>query len=248
MTVQIDVVHDRQLVPRATHVAQLQHRSAVSESLLNLQVVIVEVGSLEVLAHRKNIVRVTPTAAERWTGDIGRKDERIRLPREGPGTIVGDRRRPARVVLQTICSGASRPEIKERVHVDLVEEDADSAAHHEALARGGLVSKAKPRCKVVAVGGENRVDAIALDQQAAIRRKDCQVLIHTVKWPNILVAQAEIDIQFASYLPGILAEEVESIDSDFAFRVSYRERSRSHVAGEEIGERTRGIARNTCGG
>src|ERR1035441_6180714 len=60
-----------------------------------------------------------------------------------------DRVRPEGIVFQTVRGADRRTEIKERIDVDLIEENADAAAHHEAAGR--LVCKAEARREIVAV-------------------------------------------------------------------------------------------------
>src|SRR5258708_17784195 len=55
LTELVNVQHDRELAALAAHVAYLPDRHPVAEALLDIQVVVKEVGCAKVLANRENV-------------------------------------------------------------------------------------------------------------------------------------------------------------------------------------------------
>src|SRR5260370_17405739 len=55
LTELVNVQHDRELAAFAAHVAHLPDRHPVAEALLDIQVVVKEVGCAKVLANRENV-------------------------------------------------------------------------------------------------------------------------------------------------------------------------------------------------
>src|ERR1700722_4207867 len=239
----IDVEHDRKLAALAADIADLPDCHAVAEALFNIQVVVEEIRCPEVLIHRKYVEDRCPAI---WIGgDVARyagcdriEDAQIRLPGVGAfvgiikacGGVTGDGRRTSWIVLKTV-GVVRRTEVQERIHVDLVIEDADSAAPNQVVPARRLIGEANPWSEIVLVGREDGADTIALNLDTSRGwNEHRQVLGGAVKRTKVVPAQAPIDVQSTRDLPCILHEEIHSIDQDFPLSISYRNRGGLNVA------------------
>src|SRR5437588_6711855 len=95
---------------------------------------------------------------------------------------------PYRILRQAVSSRPSRPQVEERVHIDLVVENSDSSSYNQIPVRCRLVSKAEAWRNIVMVGRENRTNAISLNEQTPVRSKHGQVLGQAVEWSDVFVA------------------------------------------------------------
>src|SRR5712691_695715 len=138
--------------------------------------------------------------------------------------ICGDCRWTSRVVLQPI-RGVRWAEVQERVHVDLIVEDADPAANDQVFSARWLIGEAKAGGEVVLVTRKDVADAIALNLDATRgRNKDRKVLMAAVQRTKVVPAQPPVYVEPASNLEGILREEIEAIDHHFSFRIAHGNR------------------------
>src|ERR1017187_6782486 len=181
----IKIQHHRQLAPYAADIADLPYQG-VAEALLDIQAVIEEVRRPEILVDRVYVVSVRAAAAGRRASSNSRKDVLVRLPSEwGSDAVVVDRLWPYRIVRLAI--GAIPTVIQKRIHVDLVVEQPDSAAHHQVVLRPRLVGEADARSEIVSVGREDAANAIALNLQPLPWNKDREVLVGTIQRSDIVV-------------------------------------------------------------
>src|SRR5438876_2654197 len=159
LTELVEVQHDRKLAALASHVSNLPHGHAVSETLLYVKVVIVEVRCPEVLADGEN-VESRPAAVRvggHVAGHAGRDtwiEVAIWHPTPSPQAVSRHCGRTRWIVLQTVRS-VWRTEVQEWVHIDLVIEHADAAAHDQVFPAGGLIGETEPWSKIVFVGRED---------------------------------------------------------------------------------------------
>src|ERR1700690_1145254 len=139
------------------HIAELPYRRSVAKTLLHVQVVVVEIGSLKVLV---NPVNVKNRISAAWIGSdvtAGTQLDRVknilaRLPRVGSLTqrvlrINGHRAWTGWVVLYA-GGVVRRTNVHKRIHVDLVKVDSESATHHQVFPVRRLVSKANTRREI----------------------------------------------------------------------------------------------------
>ena len=143
---------------------------------------------------------------------------------EDISAIGGDGARTDGIALQTLRPCDGRPKIQERVHIDLVVEDANSPADDQIAAPFRLIGKAESGRKVIPVRRENGIDPISLDEQSLARDKHREVPVRTVKRPKVFVADAEIQIEIARDLPRILNIQIERVYPDKPFGISHRDR------------------------
>ena len=144
---------------------------------------------------------------------------------------------PNRIILQAVGGVGWWPEIKERVDVDLVIEDAETPANHEVVL--GLIGETQPRSKIIAVRRENGTDAVALDNQAFTWSEDRQVFVATMQRAKVFVPHPVIDAELLGPLPGILEVKVIGIYVYRALRITYSDRRGRYVTREVIGQRER---------
>ena len=234
----IDVQHGAQLASFTAHVTDLEH-CRTTQALLDLQVVVKEVGCAEILVDRVRVVSIRAVGlwyaacrvgveiqagAKRNSGENGGAACLDGVPVVSVQAQVGDRGRTHGIVLQAIRCRDRRAEVQERVHVDLIVEHANSAAHHQIAIGFRLVRESEPGRKVVPVGREDGVDAVTLDQHASSGNKDSEVLVVAVQRSEIFVAQTKVHVQLAGDLYRVLAKEVECVDPDEALWISHRNR------------------------
>src|SRR6266446_2506971 len=237
----INIQHDRELATLTADVAHLPHCRTVAETLLHVEVVVEEIGCSEVLADPKHVENGRSTFRG-LSGDAGCNRIEyvgIRLPRVGRlirsiGGVGGDRRGTGGIVLKPVGI-IRRPEVQERVHVDLVIVHTDSAAHDEVFPACRLISKAQAWSKIVFVGREDRADAIALNLDAAGgRNKYRQVLGGAVERTKVVPSQTPVEVESARDLPSILHKEIQSVDDDFPLGVTYGNRGGLNIACQEV--------------
>src|SRR6266567_328889 len=220
------VQHDRKLTAFAAHIAHLPHCHPITKALLDVEVVVKEVRSPEVLADGENVENGTPAirVGGHIAGHAGRNtgiEVGVGLPSSRPERVGRNRRGASRVVFQSV-GRVGRTEVEEWVHVDLVIEDTDSAAHDQVLSARRLIGEAKPWSKIVLVGREDGADAIALNlNSTGGRNKDRKILVSAVQGAKVVPAEAPVEVESARELPGILGEEVETIYYDLAFGVAH---------------------------
>src|SRR6266496_4137119 len=232
------LAHQIQLPSLAPDVPNLQN-GRIAERFLYLQVVIIEVRGAEVLADRisaqalrvggGSAVGVAAGLHSRKDGVAACLDACIDVPvigrlAEPVRAIRGNRESAERVALNPLRRRDGRPEIQERVQVDLVEENAYSAAHHEIGLPRRLIGEADSRRKVVLVRRENGVDPGSLNFKSHSRNEVRYVLSIAVERPEVFVAHTKIQIQFTSYLPAVLEVQIERVHCDKALRVSHGDR------------------------
>src|SRR5262249_6828677 len=114
------------------------------------------------------------------------------LPVVRTSRIGGNGKRTYWVAFQPLCRCDRRTEVEEGIHVDLVVEDAHSAAHHEIWTRGWLIGEADARRKVIPVRFKDGVSVLSLDEQPFPRDKICQVFPVAMEWSEIFVAHSQI--------------------------------------------------------
>ena len=138
------------------------------------------------------------------------------------------------VVLQTVGRRVGGRIIEKRTYAGGLIKYADSATHYQITFFVRLICKAKSGRDVVPVRRIDGIDAGALDGKALVGDKDREVLIAAMQRSSVFVSQAEIHVQLARYLPGILPEESERVDCDLSFRVSYIDGGGAHIASHEV--------------
>src|SRR5208282_5050469 len=117
-----------------------------------------------------------------------------------------------RIVLQTIGKTAARPEVQERIHVDLIVEDPESATYHQIAPGKRLIGEPNPRCEVIFVWRENGTNLTALNLQAIGRSIDREILAVAVERPKIFVANSVCEGEPLVELPAVLHKQVEGVD------------------------------------
>src|SRR6516164_852590 len=222
----------------ATHVPHLQNRGS-PQTLLHIEIVVKEVRCAEVLIYRKDIEYLVRTETLgiglEVTGTGGRARENRRssglsgLPVIVIPAKTVDGVGANRIVLQTIRGADGRTEIQEWIHIDLVEENPDSTAHHEA--GGGLVCEAESRCEVFVIGRKDRIDTLSLYQKPTALHKNSEIIgAIAVQGAEVLITQPQVYIELRSNLPGIGREEIVPVHQHLAFRVTYCYRGRADIA------------------
>src|SRR6266478_3639772 len=244
-TILVDVGHQIQLASLAADVPNLPN-NRVAEALLYLQIVIIEVRRAEVLADGIG----AKALGVRWRSTIRIGAERN--PRED-GVITclngiplirglaepvdakgGDWRGTERVALNPLGCGDGRAEVQERVQVDLIEKDAESATNDEIGSSSGLIGEADSRRKVVSIRREKGIESRSLNGKSPSRDKVGYVLPIAVHRAEVFVPHAEIQVQLRSYLPAVLEKEIVRVHNDKAFRVPHGDRRRGHVASKKV--------------
>src|SRR5712692_10767387 len=202
-------------------------------------------GRAEVLADRKQIEPGIAGAKGIRASNDALKDLLVRLP--GIRSLASHvcavgriRKRTYRVALEAARARNGRAEIQEGVHVDLIEEDANAAAHHQIACPFRLIGEADARGKVIPIRRENGADPRSLDEQSLPRDKDRNVLAVAMQRAKVFIAETEIQVQLLGKLPGILEIQVVSIHLNKAFRISHSNSGGRYVAGKKVGQR-RGI-------
>src|ERR1700722_5884342 len=207
----IDIQHDRQLPAFAAHVADLQDRYSISKTLLHVQVVVEEIRRAEVLVYCENVESEGPAGSGiNAISCVGRgisthasrdlvENILVRVPgvgslAQGIGAVSRNRGRTSRIVFQSVRI-VGWPEIKERVHVVLVIEDANAATYDQFFASGGLIGKTNARSEVILVGWKNGTDSVALNLNASSRRhEDGEVLAAVVQWSEVIPAKSPVEV------------------------------------------------------
>ena len=72
-------------------------------------------------------------------------------------------RRTERIVLESVRPATTRTEIEERIHVDLIVENSDTASYHKVVSGGRLVREADSWRDIVLIRRKNVVKPIPLD-------------------------------------------------------------------------------------
>src|SRR5207237_690938 len=144
-------------------------------------------------------------------------------------TVCRNRRRTKSVALDALRCGNGWAEIQERVHINLIIEDAYSATHDEVAFRCRLIGETDPRGKIVSIRRENGIDATPLDEESLPGDKHGDVLLVAMERPEVFVAHTEIQVQSFGCLPGILEVQIVGVHHYPAFRVSYRDGRSCHV-------------------
>ncbi len=151
-----------------------------------------------------------------------------------PGNIEAP---PACTVCQ-FCRADRRPEIEERVNVDLIEEHPEAGAHHQSARR--LISQARARREVVLIRRENRIHALSLNLQSLSGDEHSQILLAIgMQWAEVLVPQPQVEVQLRRNLPVVLSEKVEPVRDHMPFRITNRYRRRAHIARQKVRQRRR---------
>src|SRR5437016_8963928 len=163
----VDVGDNIQLSCLTANIPNL-HNCCLAKSFLELQIVISEVGHTEVLVYRKDIlswsVRAQRIATHLYSGKDGGSTGQRSIPVVGISGVRRNSGRSDRISLQTLRGSDRWTEIQEWIHVDLIEEDANSATHDEVARTRGLIRKAQPRRKVVVARRKNGIDPSSLDE------------------------------------------------------------------------------------
>ncbi len=147
-----------------------------------------------------------------------------------PSAITIHGIRPDGIVFQAIRGVNGRPEIQERIHVDLIEVNPVAAANHKTVA--GVIGKAEARGEIVIIRLVNRVESRSLHHQAWADFKNTQIIpLIAVQRTEVLPTQSIIDIQLGGDLPVVLSEEIPSIHDHFPLRVSNGDGGFADVAG-----------------
>src|SRR5215813_8959681 len=184
----VNVGYDIQLSPLAAHIPHLKHGS-FAKPLLDLQVVISKVGRAEILVHCKQVQSGITDAqrigANSDAGEDGGSPCLNNLPVIRAPGIGGNGIRTKWIALNTLCRGNWRAEVQERIHIDLVKEDPETAAHNEVSLCGWLICKTNAWSKVIPVGRENGVRNL----QPCARNKDRDVVPVTGQRSKIFIAK-----------------------------------------------------------
>src|SRR5713226_90894 len=216
LTVLIDVQHYRLLSSLAAHVSDLEDGCA-AQAFLDLQVVIIGVGSAEILVDAKDIERCIGATGARRACAYSRKNLHAGLPSEAVVKSVERHGRWTRRVVFEPISAARRPIVQKRVHVGLRIEDPNSPAHHEITLRCGLVSKPDSRRKIVLVGRVNLTNNYSLPWYKAR-----QGPVRAMKRTEVFIAHSKSEGQPVGEFPGILAEKVDCVDGHVPFLIAHR--------------------------
>jgi len=144
--------------------------------------------------------RVTPGK------NVGVGRPRVRGLAQRVGAVVVDWIRSHRIVLYPVGAADGRPEVQERVHIDLVEEDAEAAADDHITGSPRVPGKAYARSEVVLVRREQGIDISPLNFEALTGYPHRQVLGAIVQRSEVFVAQAQRQVQVAGHLPVVLRE------------------------------------------
>jgi hypothetical protein len=143
--------------------------------------------------------------------------------------------RTDRIILKAIRRADGRAEIQEWVHIDLIEEGSEAAAHHQTGRK--LVSAAKSRREVFVVGRKDRIDTLSLDLEPAAFHEDSEVVCAiAMQRAEVLVAQAQVDVEFRSKLSGIGSEEIVPGHQNVAFRISDGNGRCADITRQKIGQ------------
>src|SRR5579859_3284664 len=258
--IRVDVGNDIEFASLASDIANLKYAD-ISEALLNLQVVVEEVGRAEVGADRvgSQALRICGRGAIGIGAGLNAGEDgcasKLRLPWPGTPVIAtqairGDRGSTKRVALNAGRRSHGWAEIQERVQVDLVIVDAKSGAYDQVCPARRLICQAEARGEMIFTRFEER-SAATLDHEACSWHKVGDVLVVAGHRPEVFVAQAVINIQLFGDLPRILEVSIEGVHAHKAFRVSNGNGgtadiagavvegiARRHIACEEIGQRT----------
>src|SRR6266849_570837 len=245
LTIPVYIEHDVQLAPLAAHVTDLDD-GGMAQALLHLETIVVKIRSAEILvdgirgefrggADAICIGREVEGGARRDVREDRGPSSLHRLPIIPRQRVVRDRVWPDRVILQTVGGVGRRPEIQERVDVDLIVENTEAPANDHVVL--GLVRETQPRSKVVAVRRENVLDSIALDDQSLVGNEYSQIFVATVQRAEVFVTHSVINAQLLGPLPGILEVEIEGVYVHRALRTAHGNRRGRHVAGQVIGQR-----------
>src|SRR5439155_8698297 len=149
-------------------------------------------------------------------------------------TVCGNRRRTKRIALDALGCSNGGAEIQEWIHIDLIVEDANSAANDKIALRVGLISESDSRSKVVSIRREDGINATSLDQQAFPRDKHGDVLLVAMERPEVFISHAEIQVESLGCLPRILEVKVVGVHYDPTLRIPHRNRRGGHIAGKEV--------------
>src|SRR6266566_1044950 len=231
LTMLIDVQHHRLLSSLAAHVSDLENGCA-AQAFLDLQVVIIGVGSPEILADAEDIEGCVGTSNTRRTCTYGRKDLHPGLPCEAVvKSVKRDGRWTPRIVFKPI-SPARWPIIQKWIHIRLSVKDPNSPAHHEITLRRWLISKPYSRRKIVLVGRVNLTNNYSLP-----RYKSRQGPVRAVKRTEVFIAQSKSQGQPVGEFPRILAEKVDCIDGDVSLLIAHGNGSAAGGADRILGGR-----------
>src|SRR5262249_1569975 len=129
----------------------------LAQALLNLQVEAGEVRGPEILAHCEQVESGSGGASRVGANRNSREDLLVCLPGVGTARVCGDRERTKWIALDTLRRSDGRAEIQEGIHVDLIEIDAKSSAHHQIAPLCRLISKTQAGREVIVVGWEDRI-------------------------------------------------------------------------------------------
>src|SRR5215469_4634299 len=125
-----------------------------------------------------------------------------------------------RIVFQPIGGTNWRPEIQERIHVDLIEEHAEAAANDEAGA--GRISESEARRQVVIIGMKDLPEVLSLHFQTLARNKFAEISRAVgVERSEVLPPQSVIDIELRGYLPIVLTEEIKPVHEHEALGIAH---------------------------
>jgi hypothetical protein len=184
----VNIQHHRELVGDAADIADLED-SKISQGLLDLKIVVIEVWSPEVLADG---IDTKGTGSTVGVGShiaghacsYAWENISLRLPSETSRGVTGNRRRASGIAFETVGGAVWRTIIEEGIDVDLVVIHAEATAYHQIILGGRLVGETKAWSKVITVRRENRTDAVALDYQTFIGDKNGQILGVVMECPK----------------------------------------------------------------
>src|SRR5256885_647298 len=250
-TARVNVRYDIQLASLASNVTNLKY-GGIAKALLNLQVEDIDGGRTEILVDRirTQALGIPGGSAIGIDAFLNAREDGcatgLCLPWSGTPVILSlsqsirtvcrNRRRTKSVALDALRCGNGWAEIQERVHINLIIEDAYSAAHDEVAFRCRLIGETDPRGKIVSIRRKNGIGATPLDHEARTRDKHGDVLLAAMERPEVFIAHAEIQVQSLGRLPGILKVEIVGVHYYPTLRISYRDRRGGHVASKEVGQ------------
>jgi hypothetical protein len=120
--------------------------------------------------------------------------------------------------------GDGRTEVQERVQVDLIVEDTESAADHEIAFRGRLIGESEAWSEMVLTRIKERMAAI-LDHKSRSGNEVGDIArVIGLHWPEVFVTEAVLEVELFRELPGILQVRIDSVDVNKALRISDHDR------------------------
>src|SRR6266403_1926735 len=169
----VDILRRQQAMRGAPHVTYLQNER-LSNSLLDIQVVIVVVGIAKILAYRKQVIDLVAAISCKACAPCRRKNW---LPGSDHAVAVSwphgtDRARSSWISLKTIGRAVRWPVVQKGIQVRRIEIQAETRANDHVPVLSRFVCKSHPRREVLVVLGIHGIDSRALKHQSALARDE----------------------------------------------------------------------------